>query len=105
MQRSRAELLELFPCWCHFLGDLSAGQGGPNGKYAMLILYGHASRWSFEGLQYLSDKFLYCLPSQTSIHSQVIAKHNRENFICQSTFKLTQPIGNLISLDSRTTLE
>ena len=73
-QKSGSMTREAFPIWCrHFVEQLPAGQGGPTGERVFLFLDGHTSRWSYEGLKYLEDNhvIVFCLPSHTSIWSQV----------------------------------
>ena len=44
---------ELFPAWCrHFVTNLPKGMG-KGGKAVILIFDGHASRWNYDGLNYL----------------------------------------------------
>jgi hypothetical protein len=61
--------------WCHhFVEQLPESQGGPDGQVVFLFLDGHGSRWSYEGLLFLRENNVvaFCLPSHTSIWSQVI---------------------------------
>ena len=61
-------------CRCqHFVSQLPEGMGGANGRHVLLFVDGHTSRWSFEGLKYLHENhvIVFCLPSHTSIWSQV----------------------------------
>lgn len=65
--------LDLFPVWCqHFVDNLPKDQGR-GGLPVFLFLDGHASRWSFEALRLLmaNNVWCFCLPSHTSIWSQV----------------------------------
>jgi hypothetical protein len=86
---------EIFLCWCHFfVKNLRVGLGGTKKTPKMLILDGRASRWSYQGLKHLSDNgvLVYCLPSHTSAHSQVIATHSFGIFIFNIIFfALIQP--------------
>ena len=62
----------LFYDWClHFVKHLKPDQG-KGGKPVFLVLDGHTSRWSYEGLMYLKQNNVYviCLPSHSSIFSQ-----------------------------------
>jgi hypothetical protein len=62
----------LFPRWCkHFVKNLPEGQGKGRDP-VILFLDGHASRWSYTGLEYLYDNnvITICLPSHTSVWSQ-----------------------------------
>jgi hypothetical protein len=85
-QKSGSMTREAFPIWCrHFVEQLPAGQGGPTGERVFLFLDGHTSRWSYEGLKYLEDNhvIVFCLPSHTSIWSQVHALINHVYFCCE----------------------
>ena len=65
-----------FPYWCrHYVASLPKGQSGTrtDAEYQLLFLDGHSSRWSIEGLSILKEAnvLAICLPSHTSIWSQV----------------------------------
>jgi len=62
----------LFPKWCeHFVRNLPPGQG-KGGLPVFLFFDGHASRWSYLGLNYLemNNVIAICVPSHSTIWSQ-----------------------------------
>ena len=62
----------LFKYWCEkFVANLPAGQG-KGGEPVFLFVDGHASRWTYEGLEHLYENnvIAICLPSHTSIWAQ-----------------------------------
>ena len=67
----------IFPAWCqHFVDYLPRGPDRETRKgamYQVLFLDGHTSRWNLEGLKILkaNNVLVFCLPSHTSIWSQV----------------------------------